>query len=106
MHDQSADSKHLDSIFPGRNGQAPYSLLHLDAVYDLLRHTYVDSSVCTRRNWNEKGVAINIVDRLSITKALIIADRGYESYNLMAHIQEKGWIYWIPMNLMCFALFN
>ena len=36
-----------------------------------------------------------MVDRSSIAKALIIADRGYESYNLMAHIQEKGWKYLI-----------
>lgn len=36
-----------------------------------------------------------MVDRSNISKALIIADRGYESYNLMAHIQEKGWKYLI-----------
>jgi hypothetical protein len=36
-----------------------------------------------------------MVDRSNIPKALIIADRGYESYNLMAHIQEKGWKYLI-----------
>ena len=36
-----------------------------------------------------------MVDRSDIVKALIIADRGYESYNLMAHIQEKGWKYLI-----------
>ena len=89
------DPKHADSYFPGTNGQAPYSLLHLDAVYDLLQHTYMDASVCGRRDWNEKGVLCNMVDRSSIAKALIIADRGYESYNLMAHIQEKGWKYLI-----------
>ena len=89
------DPKHTGSYFPGTNGQAPYSLLHLDAVYDLLRHTYMDASVCARRDWNEKGVLCNMVDRSNIPKALIIADRGYESYNLMAHIQEKGWKYLI-----------
>ena len=89
------DSKHADSYFPGTNGQAPYSLLHLDSVYDLLQHTYMDASVCGKRDWNEKGVLCNMVDRSSIAKALIIADRGYESYNLMAHIQEKGWKYLI-----------
>ena len=36
-----------------------------------------------------------MVDRSSVTKALVIADRGYESYNLFAHIQEKGWKYLI-----------
>lgn len=24
---------------------------------------------------------------------LVIADRGYESYNVFAHIEEKGWKY-------------
>lgn len=32
-----------------------------------------------------------MVDRSDIKNALVIADRGYESYNNMAHIQEKGW---------------
>ncbi len=31
----------------------------------------------------------------SIPKALVIADRGYESFNSMAHIQEKGWFFLI-----------
>lgn len=71
-----ADPKHNDSYFPGTNGQAPYSLLHLDAVYDLLQHTYIDAAVCGRRDWNEKCVLCNMVDRSGIAKALIIADRG------------------------------
>ena len=87
--------KHEDSYFSGANGQDPYSLLHLDAVYDLLQHTYVDVAVCGRRDWNEKGVLCNMVDRSNIAKALVIADRGYESYDLMAHVQEKGWKYLI-----------
>ena len=89
------DPNCTDSYFPGSNGQTPYSLLHLDAVYDLLQHTYIDAEVCGRRKWNEKGVLCNMVDRSNISKALIIADRGYESYNLMAHVQEKGWKYLI-----------
>ena len=89
------DPKHKDSYFPGTNGQAPYSLLHLDAVYDLLQHTYIDAAVCGRRVCNENGVLCDMVDRSGIAKALVIADRGYESYNLMAHVQEKGWKYLI-----------
>ena len=89
------DSNYADSYFPGSNGQAPYSLLHLDAVYDLLQHTYINAEVCGRRKWNEKGVLCNMIDRSNIAKALMIADRGYESYNLMAHIQEKDWKYLI-----------
>ena len=36
-----------------------------------------------------------MVDRSFFKRALIIADKGYESYNLMTHIQEKGWKYLI-----------
>lgn len=90
-----ADARHSDSYFPGANGQAPYSLLHLNAVYDLLLHTYIDVDLCGRRDWNEQRALANMVDRSFVESALIIADRGYESYNLMAHIQEKGWKYLI-----------
>ena len=89
------DPTHATSYFPGANGQKPYSLLHLDAVYDLFQHTYLDATVCGRRNSDERGTLCQMVDRSNITKALLIADRGYESYNLMAHIQEKGWKYLI-----------
>ena len=89
------DPKHKDSYFPGTNGQTPYSLLHLDAIYDLFQHTYLDAEICGRRNSDERGTLCKMVDRSNVTNALIIADRGYESYNLMAHIQEKGWKYLI-----------
>ena len=79
------------TYFPSVSGKAPYSMLHLDAVYDLLQRTYVDASVCGRRNCNEKEALSKMIQNSSIDNALIIADRGYESYNLMAHIQEKGW---------------
>jgi hypothetical protein len=36
-----------------------------------------------------------MVEHSDITKVLVIADRGYESYNNLAHIQEKGWFYLI-----------
>ena len=84
-----------DSFFPGSSGQKSYNLLHLDALYDLLEHTYVDAEVSGKRNFDENGVLCTMVDRSSVTKALVIADRGYESYNLFAHIQEKGWKYLI-----------
>lgn len=37
-----------------------------------------------------------MVDRSTIKgKVIVIMDRGYEAYNNMAHIQEKGWFYLI-----------
>ena len=89
------DPKHTASYFPSVKGQKPYSLLHLDAIYDLVQHTYLDAEVCGRRNLNESATLCQMADRSNIANALLIADRGYESYNLMAHIQEKGWKYLI-----------
>ena len=86
---------HLDSYFPGTNGQESYSLLHLDAMYDLLQHTYMDAILTGRREANERRNLCKMVDRSQLGDTLIIADRGYESYNLMAHIQEKRWFFLI-----------
>lgn len=86
---------HPDSYFPEKAGRSAYSLLHLDAMYDLLQHTYVDAVLLGQRKANERKSLCSMVDRSSLDKALILADRGYENYNLMAHIQEKGWYFLI-----------
>ena len=85
------NTTHSDSYFPGTNGQSPYNLLHLDVMYDLLQHTYIDATVTGKQVFNEQRNLCTMVDRSQWRNALIIADRGYEGYNLMAHIQEKGW---------------
>lgn len=81
----------LSSFHPGTNGQKPYNLLHLNALFDLKQKIYMDAVIQGRMDWNEHNALQEMVDRSNIRKALIIADRGYESYNNMAHIQEKGW---------------
>ena len=63
----------------------------MNALYNLDKHIYVDAIIQNRRDWNEHEAFVSMVDRSEIPKALVIADRGYESYNNMAHIQEKGW---------------
>ena len=83
------------SYYPGANGQKPYNLLHLNALFDLNQHIYVDAVIQGRKNGNEHAALQEMVDRSNINKALIIADRGYESYNNMAHIHEKGWYFLI-----------
>ena len=80
-----------DSYFPRKNGANPYNLLHLNALYDLKNGIYQDAILQKARVRNEHKALVDMVDRSSIPSAVIIADRGYESYNNMAHIQEKGW---------------
>ena len=87
--------KDRDTYFPGVNGQKPYNLIHLNALYDILSNTYQDVVVQDRYRWAEQAALSHMVDGSSIGNAIVIADRGYESYNVMAHIQEKGWRYLI-----------
>lgn len=84
-----------DSFFPGTQEQKSYNLLHLNAMYDLMQHIYVDAILQKRRKTDECGALVSMVDRSGIDNALLLADRGYESYNILAHIQEKGWKYLI-----------
>ncbi len=86
-----SNPEHTSSHYPGKNGIGPYNILHLDAVYDLLAHTYQDVTIVGDREANEQRNLCHLVDRSNISKAIVIADRGYENYNLMAHIKEKGW---------------
>lgn len=86
---------HPASHYDGTNGQSPYNVFHLDAMHDLLQHTYQDAALGGDREMNERRSLCSMVDRSDIKNAIVIADRGYENYNLMAHIQEKGWHYLI-----------
>lgn len=77
--------------YPGTNGQKPYNLMHLNAMYDLLNNIYVDAVVQGSRDGNENRAFVSMVDKdTSPLPTIYIADRGYESYNNLAHIQEKG----------------
>lgn len=81
----------LETFFPGSNGRAPYNLLHMNAMFDLNNRIYTDVSF----GRNEHAAFVDMVGSSDIHKALVIADRGYESYNNMAHVQEKGWYFLI-----------
>ena len=79
------------SYYQGANGQAPYNLLHLNALYDICSQTYVDAIVQKNRKVNERSALIQMLKRNSFdSNTIIIADRGYEAYNNFANIQELG----------------
>ena len=83
----------VDSFMPGSNGQKPYNLLHLNALYNLNHQIYQDAIIQKVKSANEHLALIEMVDRSLLRSALLMADRGYESYNNLAHIQEKGWYF-------------
>lgn len=90
-----ADSNDNDSYFPGTDGQRPYGMIHINAMYDLLNRTYLDILIQKARNKNENAALVQMTDRSSVPKAILIADRNYEAYNGIAHIEKKGWKYLI-----------
>lgn len=82
-----------DSFFqhPGAQG---YNLTHLTALYDLCNRLYIDAVVKPRRKRNEYEALVTMVDRSRINdNVILVADRGFESYNNLAHIEQKGWHY-------------
>lgn len=85
-----------DSLILKKDGSKPYNLIHLNALYNLLTHTYEDAVIYKCKESSESKAMLKMIDRSSVeSKTIIIADRGYEAYNNMAHIQEKGWFYLI-----------
>lgn len=73
-----------------------YSALHLNALYDLKNKLFVDALVQPGKTMNEYQALCDMVDRSIIPgKVIVLADRGYESYNVFAHINEKKWNYLI-----------
>ena len=87
-----ANKEDTENYFQTQKNTKAYNLIHLNAVYDLLNRTYVDAEIQSRRKFNEHAALISMVDRFKWdNKAIFIADRGYESYNNFAHINNAGY---------------
>jgi hypothetical protein len=90
-----ADPEDTDSYYPGTNGQKHYSMLHINAFYDILSRTYQDILIQKGRKTNENAALVQMTERSCFSKAILIADRNYEAYNGIAHMEKKGWKYLI-----------
>lgn len=85
----------LDSFVPVKNGRG-YNLYHFNALYDISNKLYLDAVNQPNKEKNEFLAAIKMIDRNDIIEPVILTlDRGYNSYNLMAHAESKGWYYLI-----------
>ena len=79
-------------VSEGHSMKGFYSM-HLNAFYDLQKHTYSDALIQPVHQKDEFAAFCAMVDRhdlVSGTKTVFIGDRGYCSYNNMAHVLEKG----------------
>lgn len=82
-----------DSFVNWRESERPHNEFHLNAMYDILQKNYTDAIVQKYRTQNEDKALIEMIERSPVPDALVICDRGYESYNNMAHLQTSGWKY-------------
>lgn len=90
----ATDSADTETYFQNQPNTKGYNLLHLNTTYDLCNRLYVDAIIQPRRLYNERKALAAMVDRSPIKgKTIVIADRGYESYNSFAHLERKGWNY-------------
>lgn len=112
--------EHISSHYPGVNRQSPYNILHLDAIYDLLQHTYQDASAVGDRQTNECSALCRMVDRSQTKKRLLslIEDmKGITSWHtfrkragsfcfvlrMLGNLAElpQVYLFLMQMNLMC-----
>lgn len=85
-----------ESYLPGTPAQHGWNQFHLNVLFDLKNKLYLDAQVQKERRKNEGGALRAMVDRSPVSgPALLLADRNYESYSNMAHLEEKGWKYLI-----------
>ena len=79
-------------ISEGHSARGFYSI-HINAFYDLERKIYTDAILQSAHDKDEFRAFCQLVDRYPVpaaSKCIFIGDRGYCSYNNMAHVMEKG----------------
>ena len=67
-----------------------YNKKHLNCLYDPLNHLYTAFNFDTVEKKDERTALLDMLPSLIHRKVILLADRGYESYNLIAHCIESG----------------
>lgn len=86
----SHDPNDVETYFTHGDAKG-FNQLHLNAMFDLLDKIYTDIIIQPARKENEHKAFCDMVDKYTGgKKTIFIVDRGYESYNNIAHVIEKG----------------
>ena len=68
-----------------------YNQLHLNALLDILNGIYTDCVLEPDRKTHERAALNVLADRYHLpSPAIILGDRGYESFNVFAHLIRSG----------------
>ena len=79
----------LNTYYNANADSKGYNLMHLNALYDLMNRRYIDAVLQDSRNENEHSALISMAKNVK-SDSIIVADRGYESYNTIAHLENNG----------------
>ncbi len=76
---------------PSGKSTKGFNMIHAIPLYDILNKRYLDCVIQPGRKKNEFKAICELTDRYSYEgNPILIADRGFSSYNFFAHAMEKG----------------
>lgn len=85
------NEKEADFSVKTRADRKSYNLLHINGLFDIMNRTFIDCIIEPGMHSHErKALAVMASHLPSSEKAIILADRGYEGYNCLAHLIECG----------------
>ena len=97
-----ADKKDCSTLIPYNSRNGGYHQMHLNASFDLLENRFTGVVVQPRKEMKEVEAACSLVDGNDTPgKCLFLFDRGYESFNLMAHVCQRGSFFLIRAKDVC-----
>ena len=73
-----------------REDRKSYNMLHFNGLFDILNRIFIDCTVDPGMHAKERVALAQMVSHLKDPdKVLIVADRGYDGYNCIAHLIEN-----------------
>lgn len=87
----ASDPQNHETLWKSNQFGKTMNRMHLNVLYDVLNRVYIDALIQTASEYQEYRACIRMMERTPLDKVILIADRGYENYNIIAHAIEKGW---------------
>ena len=87
----AANPKEEDEYVCKGDGSKPFNSKHIDALYDVLTGIYIGISTDGNKKKDEKEQGIRLFTYCTLQEVILLVDRGYESFNYMAHCIENGY---------------
>ena len=92
------DRSDPETYHPNREGTRGHNIVHAVALYDMAADSYLDAVVQPGRGKDEFAAMCDLVDAWpgwarDLMAAVFVADRGFASYNVFAHVIEAGQLF-------------